>query len=180
MGYLEIIAVVFYFISVLLVGRQNIWSWPTAIIGVSAYLILFAQAGIFAQSGVQIIFLLQAIYGWWRWNKGNKDDGLKPTWLTNKQRILYLLGICALTTTLYYVLGDVSSYPLLDASSASLSLIANWLTAHKKYESWFLWAFTNIVLITIFALTGMYLSIAIYIIFLYLDYIGYKNWRKDL
>lgn len=181
MGYLEIIAVVFYFISVLLVGRENIWAWPTAIVGVSAYFLLFVQGGIFAQAGVQVIFLLQSIYGWWNWIYGKTGDSkLKPTWMSIKQRIYAVLGIVTTSGVLYLLLSGVSSYPILDASSASLSLVANWLTTKKKMESWYLWMFTNLVLITIFALTGMYLSIGIYIIFMYLDVVGIRNWKKEL
>ena len=43
---LELTAVIFGIVSVLLSVRQNIWSWPTAIINVALFFALFYKSGL--------------------------------------------------------------------------------------------------------------------------------------
>jgi nicotinamide mononucleotide transporter len=44
MDYYEIFAVVFGLVSVLLTVRENIWCWPTGIVSVSLYVVVFYNA----------------------------------------------------------------------------------------------------------------------------------------
>ena len=176
---MEIVAIIFYFISVYLTTKQNIWCWATGIVGVSLYLILFLQIGIIAQAVVQGIFIIQSIYGWWNWKQGKKES-LKPSWLSNKNRLFSGVILITIIGILYLALSNVNTtLPLLDAIASSCSLIANWLTTKKKIDSWYIWIFTNIVLISIFIMSKMYLSICLYIIFIGFDIKGIKDWRKN-
>ena len=51
----EILAVVFGIISVYLSTRENIWSWPTALINVGLYFVVFYEAKLYADMGLQVV-----------------------------------------------------------------------------------------------------------------------------
>src|SRR5688500_19924158 len=67
---LELVAVVFGIVSVYLSSRQNIWSWPTAIVNVSLYTVLFFREGLYSDTGLQVVYLVLSIYGWYQWLYG--------------------------------------------------------------------------------------------------------------
>ena len=54
---LEAFAAVFGVVSVFLSTRQIIWSWPTAIVNVGLYTIVFYQGRLYGQMGLQLVYL---------------------------------------------------------------------------------------------------------------------------
>jgi len=52
MNPIEIVAAVFGVISVFLSVKQNIWSWPTAIVNVGLYIIVFFESKLYADTGL--------------------------------------------------------------------------------------------------------------------------------
>ena len=70
---LEVVAAAFGVISVYLSTRQNIWSWPTAIVNVALYAVVFYQGRLYGQMGLQPIYLALSIYGWYEWLHGGEQ-----------------------------------------------------------------------------------------------------------
>src|SRR6266550_4872050 len=69
---LEFVAVVFGIISVLLSVRQNIWSWPTALVNVALFFALFFKSGLYSDMGLQVVYFILSLYGWYEWLYGGK------------------------------------------------------------------------------------------------------------
>ena len=72
MSPLELLAAVTGAISVWLSVRQNIWSWPTAIVNVVLYAVVFWDAKLYADMGLQVIYAALSIYGWYEWLYGGE------------------------------------------------------------------------------------------------------------
>ena len=53
-----------------LVARQNIWNWPVGIANNGFFLVLFVASGLYADAGLQVIYVVLAFYGWWAWQGG--------------------------------------------------------------------------------------------------------------
>src|SRR5262247_4037411 len=70
---LEFVAVSFGIVSVFLSVRENIWSWPTAIVNVSLYFLLFYRTGLYSDMGLQLVYLALSIYGWYQWLFGGAN-----------------------------------------------------------------------------------------------------------
>ena len=73
MSILEWIAAIAGAVSVYLSARENIWSWPTGIVNVGLYIIVFERTGLYSDMGLQIVFLILSIYGWYQWLYGGKN-----------------------------------------------------------------------------------------------------------
>ncbi len=67
---LEAVAVVFGIVSVYLSTRENIWSWPTALINVSLFTALFLESGLYSDTGLQVVYFVLSVYGWYEWLYG--------------------------------------------------------------------------------------------------------------
>lgn len=62
---IEIIAVVFSLLCVLLAIKKNVFNWPMGIVAVTAYFILFYNLKLYADMTLQLFFLFQGLYGWY-------------------------------------------------------------------------------------------------------------------
>ncbi|MEV6650734.1 nicotinamide riboside transporter PnuC [Streptomyces sp. NPDC051219] len=57
-------------LCVRLVARQHISNWPIGIANNAFFILLFTQAGLYADAGLQVVFITLAGYGWWTWTHG--------------------------------------------------------------------------------------------------------------
>ncbi len=181
MTLIEAIAVLFSLMCIILAVKKHVLNWPVGIIGVSAYLILFYRERLYADMILQIVFIIQGIYGWYNWqsNRQNEQD-LLVEFLSSKQRTICLLIIGVVSTTWFLFLRHYTnaSAPLADAFAATISLAANWLLARKIIESWLLWIIADLVYISLFWYKGLYLSSCIYVLFLFIALKGFTDWIK--
>ncbi|HEX5595536.1 MAG TPA: nicotinamide riboside transporter PnuC [Micromonosporaceae bacterium] len=63
-------------LCVLLVVRQHIANWPIGILNVLLLMVVFWSAGLYADSGLQIVYVVLGLYGWWHWTFGGADRTL--------------------------------------------------------------------------------------------------------
>ena len=63
MSTVEIVAAVLGATGVYLSVRQKIWSWPIGIAGVTLYVIVFYRARLYADMGLQVVYIVLSFYG---------------------------------------------------------------------------------------------------------------------
>lgn len=62
-------------LCVWLVARQHLWNWPVGIANNVFFFLLFATAGLYADSVLQLVYVALAAYGWWAWLHGGQARG---------------------------------------------------------------------------------------------------------
>jgi len=179
---LEVIAAAFGVISVYLSTRQNIWSWPTAIVNVALYTVVFYQGRLYGQMGLQPIYLALSVYGWYQWLHG----GEQHTELRVSRAGPRLLGVLAvLSLVLWLALAAVlrqtdAALPWLDALLTTTSLVAQWMMTRKILQNWLIWIAVDVVYVPMFVSQGLYATAVLYAAFLVLAVMGYVEWRRSL
>lgn len=180
---LEIFATIFTLTCVWLTVKRNIWCWPMGIIGVSAYFFVFIQNKLYADAGLQVIFLLQSIYGWYFWVYGKNEDieNVPIRRLTSKEQMITLLLIIVLVFTIGWLSATFTDTDVayLDAMVASISLIANLLLARKIIDNWPLWMFVDVFYVGLFIYKELYLTAGLYVVFFFMATTGLIQWRKE-
>lgn len=78
MAWMEVVAVVFGLICVWLTIRQNIWCWPTGLVQVALYIIIFYQVKLYSDLILHILYVGLQIYGWHHWLHGGKQRAKLP------------------------------------------------------------------------------------------------------
>lgn len=182
MSLLEITAVVFSFLCVVLAVRRNVWCWPVGIVGVLAYLILFYKVKLYADMGLQFVFLAQSVYGWVYWaRKDEYGEELPIRALSWRARGVVVATIVAMTFGLGTMLehSTDASLPYLDSLLASMSLFANGMQARKILDNWIIWITADVFFIGMFFYKGLLLSAGLYCIFLALSTRGFIKWYGD-
>lgn len=182
MSSLEVVAVLFGAISVFLSARQNIWSWPTAIVNVGLYIIIFGEARLYADTGLQVIYVVLNAYGWYHWLYGGKNRTELPVTRTPLRMWGVLTGIgvggsLLLGTILARFTPDPAPY--LDASTSTVSLIAQWMMTRKLLENWIIWVAVDVVYIGLYITRSLHLTAVLYLVFLILSVLGYIQWRRS-
>jgi nicotinamide mononucleotide transporter len=175
---MEFIAVLFSLISVYLTRKQNIWCWLFGLIGTICYFFIFKEDNAWANMTLQLIFLVQGVYGWYNWrNVDNREITRSDNMMLSIQLSLIMFGIAFL-----YALNGLYdlNLTLLDITTTIISVCALYLTANKKLESWGYWGVANIFYLLLFIQNGHWLSTGLYTIFLINAYFGYKEWKNNI
>ncbi|MBI1810180.1 MAG: nicotinamide mononucleotide transporter [Gemmatimonadetes bacterium] len=182
MNWLETTAVAFGIVSVFLSVRQNIWSWPTAIVNVLLYVLVFRDAKLYADMGLQVVYLALSVYGWYEWLYGGEHrTHLKVSRLTARTGIV-LAGIAvacvALLGTVLYRSTD-AALPYVDSATTSTSLVAQWMMTRKVMENWMVWMAVDVVYVGMFVFKHLYLTAGLYAVFFVLAAMGHREWKRS-
>ncbi|WP_192823349.1 nicotinamide riboside transporter PnuC [Rufibacter sp. LB8] len=168
-------------LCVWLAARQNVWTFPIALISAAFYVAVFFDALLFADMGLQVMFGVLNIYGWYLWLFKNGERVERPVTNTTKTQWLWLL---VLTPAFGFGLGrylDVTTsadIPYWDAGTTAVSLAAQWLMSRKKLENWLIWLVVDIIYVPLYLYKELYLTAVLYAIFVPLAWYGYRDWKK--
>lgn len=165
------------------VARQRLWNWPVGMANNLLFLALFTGYGLYADAGLQVVFLVLAAYGWWSWLRGGAGTDRLPVTRTTGAQWLGLLAAGVVGTALLHWLLDTqtaSTVPLPDAFTTVLSLLATWGQCRKKVECWYLWIAADLVYVPLYLYKELTLTAVLYVGFLGLCVLGLRSWRADL
>ena len=179
---IEILAVVFGIASVYLSTREHIWSWPTALVNVSLYFVVFLEAKLYADMGLQVVYFALSLYGWYEWLYGGEHrTELHVSRVTRPLAVrLALIGVASavIIGTLLARFTD-AAIPYLDSATTSTSLVAQWMMTRKILENWAVWVAVDVVYIGMFLFKELYLTAGLYAVFLVLAVMGFRQWKRS-
>lgn len=182
MNTLEWIAAIAGVVSVYLSARENIWSWPTGIVNVGLYIIVFRRAGLYSDTGLQVVYLVLSIYGWYEWLYGGKNRtelavsrATRRDWLVSVPLgFLFWIALGTYTARLQGV-----ALPYADSGLTTLSLIAQWMMTRKRLENWVLWIVADILYVPMYLYKRLPVTAALYFVFLALAAMGLQSWWRS-
>ena len=185
---IEIIAVVFGVLSVWYAHKENIWVFPFGIINVLIYIYICISAQLYANAGINVVYFLTNVYGWYNWSITNDEQGiLQISRNTNIQNLLWFLSAIILYGVIVWILHTVnqddplyldSILPWIDGMNTSFFLCATVLMTMKKIENWWFWIAGNVFSIPVYFSQGLYFTSLQYAIFLVIAVMGLREWNK--
>ena len=179
---LETIGVITGILCVYLAAKNNIWNWPIAIVSVGIYIVIFLEAKLYADTGLQVYFLAMNAYGWWFWSRKPADTPKVPVKRISKLEILLsLLGIALFTALIGFFLYHKTdaAFPFIDSFCTACSLVAQIFLARKVVENWLIWIFVDIIYVGVYLAKGLHLTAGMYALYIYIALMGYLAWRKE-
>jgi nicotinamide mononucleotide transporter len=181
MGGVEIAAASLGVVNVLLVIRRSTWNYPFGILMVALYFFVFWKAKLYSDALLQVFFVVIQLYGWWAWaHSRHVDHGVAVGWMSWRQRLPWLSATVvavALWGTGMSRFTDAAA-PFVDATTAGLSIAAQSLQSLRRAESWVLWIAVDVIAIGLFAWRGLFITSALYGLFLVLAIVGLFEWRR--
>jgi nicotinamide mononucleotide transporter len=169
-------------LNVWLATRESVLSWPTGIVNAAMYTVVFARAGLYSDTGLQVVYLLLSIYGWYAWMRGGPSNS--PLVVTRTPRHIAVL-VAALSAVAWLLLWLVTSripgvaLAPLDAALVAASLAAQFMMTRKYRECWLVWIVADIAYVAMFAWKGLVLTSILYAIFTLLAIKGHRDWTRS-
>ncbi|HXA17966.1 MAG TPA: nicotinamide riboside transporter PnuC [Thermoanaerobaculia bacterium] len=180
---LEIAAALFILVNVWLATKENIWTWPTGIVGVILYAIVNYKAGLYANAGLQVVYFVLSIMGWYEWLHGgvNKTE-LHVRRTTRRQWVGCTIASVVLWVALLALLRWThnAQQPILDAGTTALSLVGQWLMNEKLIENWWFWLVVDLAYVPIYLQSGNWLTAVLYAAFCILCIKGLIEWKRSM
>jgi len=179
----EIIAVVLAITYLVLAIRQNIWCWAAAAISTLIYLFIMFEAKLYMESALQLFYLAMAAYGWHQWRRvGGQGEVLQvSTW-----PVRYHLFAVATVLILVFVSGHFlteytqAALPHLDSLTTWGAIVATYMVARKILENWIYWFIIDAVSVGLYINRGLFLTSLLFVAYLVMIVIGYRNWRASM
>jgi nicotinamide mononucleotide transporter len=179
----EVTAVVLALVYLVLAIRENIACWFAAILSTSIYIVLMYQAGLYMESALQVFYIAMAIYGWYSWKHGEGPENRLPvsSWPLNRH-IAPLVLILLFTLASGFALTRYSNaaMPYLDSFTTWGAIVTTWMVARKIIQNWHYWFIIDSVSVYLYVSRGLWLTALLFVLYLVLIVIGYRQWRKSM
>ena len=133
--------------------------------------------------GLQVVYVIISIYGWYEWLYGGAN---RTELKVSRARPRLGAALLAIGVASTFLLGTFlhgatnAALPFLDSATTSTSLVAQWMMTKKLLENWLVWVAVDVVYIGMFIYKQLYVTSALYFIFLVLCIMGYRQWKATL
>lgn len=182
-NWLELIGVLTGFVCVYLNAVENIWGWPIAIVSCAIYIFVMLAARLYADVGLQVVYVGLNAYGWYQWLfGGNNHKALRVTRIRRYELLaLFPAGLVGTMAMYFYFSTQTdAAQPFWDSFCTAFSLVALYLQANKRLESWLLWILVDIIYVPLFFSRTLYPTAGLYVAYLILATAGFLLWRKSM
>lgn len=182
MNYLEILGTAVGIVYLWLEYRASVWLWAASIAMPVIYLWVYYDAGLYADLGISVYYILASVYGLICWLAGRHehDGGMMP--VTRTPRAAYVplaLTAVALWVLIGYVLNRYtdSTVPWADGFTTALSIVAMWMLARKYVEQWLVWIAADAACAILYAYKDLWFTAALYMAYAVIAVAGYRKWK---
>lgn len=196
MDYLEIIGTAVGLVYLWLEYRASIYLWLAGIVMPAIYIFVYYEAGLYADFGINIYYLIAAVYGWffWMWGRRKrrevrsldaesndtspKDLPIVRTPLKCYLPLLVVFVVAFIGIAQILIHYTDSNVPWLDSFTTALSIVGMWMLARKYLEQWFAWILVDIVCCGLYIYKDLYFTSALYGLYSIIAIFGYFKWKR--
>ena len=184
---LEVLGTIIGILYLWLEYRASIYLWIAGIIMPAIYLFVYYDAGLYADFGINIYYLLIALYGWMTWKYGKTSTSAKKevkelpiTHLPKQGWINVALAYVVFQFLIAWILIQYtdSNVPWMDAFTTALSIVGMWMLARKYLEQWWVWIVVDVVCVGLYIYKDLHFTAGLYALYAIIAIFGWLNWKK--
>lgn len=182
---LEIIAVIFGFLSVWYSKQENILVYPTGIVSTVIFVYLLWQWQLLGDMMINFYYSTMSIYGWYVWTRKVDAIHFIPITRTTKKEhfwsIFIFIGTLLFTFGIYEYFDRWNSWTAyVDTVTTAIFFVGMWLMARKKLENWIYWIIGDIISVPLYLYKGLVFTSLQYFLFTIIAFYGYRTWKRSL
>ena len=168
--------------EVLLARVNNIWLYPAGILGTALSILLLMEAQLFAESLLNVYYIVMSVYGWVYWVKKRDQPPVRVTWSTKTEWIISLAISLGGWAVLYFLLRyfTPSNVPLWDAFVSSTAWAGMWLLARRKIENWIFLNISNLFAVPLLFYKKLPMFAVLTIFLFIVACFGYFDWKRKV
>ena len=156
-------------------------AWIVSCVAIVINLILYGYEGLYADTGLEIFYLLTTIYGLIAWSDKNLEFTQQAIFTLSYRNKLITI---AATLLIYLVLTKLlysyenETIKNLDALTTALSLVAQYLMCKRYIETWILWFITDSLYVFMYHQKFLVYHEILMLIYVILAVAGYLRWHN--
>jgi len=182
---LEIIAVIFGFLSVWFSKENKIWVFPTGMISTSIFVYLLLKWELLGDMMINAYYFAMSIYGWYIWTRKIDETTVTPISRINskekKNAIILFITTLVFVFIIYKTFDKWTSWvAYADTITTAIFFVGMWLMAKRKIENWIFWILGNIISVPLYLYKGLAFTSLQYLGFTFIAIFGYIAWKKSL
>lgn len=164
--------------------RASMHVWVCGIIMPAISLFVYWNAGLYADFGINIYYLLAAVYGWWVWRFAKVENAVELP-ITHTPRAVWPV-LAGTTMLVFWAIGEIlvrftdSTVPWWDSFTTALSIVGMIMLARKWVEQWVVWIVVDAVCCGLYIYKGIYFYSALYGAYTIIALFGYRAWKQKM
>ena len=182
---LEIVAVIFGFLSVWFSKQNKIWVFPTGMISTSIFVYLLLKWSLLGDMMINGYYFIMSVYGWYVWTRKIDDTQVTPISKINFKEKKISVAIFFATLLFVFIIyktfdkwSDWVAYA--DTITTAIFFVGMWLMAKRKIENWIFWIIGDIISVPLYLYKGFTFTSFQYLGFTFIAIFGYLAWKKNL
>ena len=182
---LEIVAVIFGFLSVWFSKQNKIWVFPTGMISTLIFVYLLFKWELLGDMLINGYYFIMSIYGWYIWTRKVDKTHVNQISITTfkEKKISIVLFIAALLFVfiVYQKFDKWTSWvAYIDTITTAIFFVGMWLMAKRKIENWIFWIVGDLISVPLYLYKGFTFTSFQYFGFTFIAIFGYLAWKKNL
>ena len=154
---------------------RTVSNFPVGIANSVFFLVLFLSARLYADSGLQVVYIVLGFTGWWQWLHGGAGREPARRWHDPGWRLLAgcALFVTAATWGLTAAAGLGERHRAVLGRADDRGLAGRAVPAERKrIENWAFWIVADIVYVPLYTVKRLDLTAIVYVLFLALCLAG--------
>ncbi|WP_223032607.1 nicotinamide riboside transporter PnuC [Hanstruepera marina] len=182
---LEIVAVVFGFLSVWYSKQNKVWVFPTGMISTMIFVYLLLKWELLGDMMINGYYFIMSIYGWYVWTRKVDATHVTPISKTTKKENIMSAAIFLATLVFVFMVYQTfdkwtSWVAYIDTLTTAIFFVGMWLMARRKIENWIFWIVGDIISVPLYFYKGFTFTSLQYLGFTVIAIFGYLAWKKSL
>ena len=182
---LEIVAVIFGFLSVWLSKQNKIWVFPTGMISTLIFVYLLFKWELLGDMLINGYYFIMSIYGWYIWtrkvDKTHVNQISTTTFKEKKISIVLFIAALLFVFIIYQKFDKWTSWvAYIDTITTAIFFVGMWLMAKRKIENWIFWIIGDLISVPLYLYKGFTFTSFQYFGFTFIAIFGYLAWKKNL
>lgn len=182
---LEIVAVIFGFLSVWFSKQNNVLVFPTGMISTSIFVYLLLKWELLGDMMINGYYFAMSVYGWYIWTRKIDATNVTPISTTTHKEKLISIGIFVTTLGFVYIVYQsfdkwTSWVAYVDTLTTAIFFVGMWLMARRKIENWLFWIIGDVISVPLYMYKGFTFTSFQYLGFTIIAIYGYLAWKKHL
>jgi nicotinamide mononucleotide transporter len=182
---LEIVAVIFGFLSVWFSKQNKIWVFPTGMISTLIFVYLLFKWELLGDMLINGYYFIMSIYGWYIWtrkvDKTHVNQISTTTFKEKKISIVLFIAALLFVFIIYQKFDKWTSWvAYIDTITTAIFFVGMWLMAKRKIENWIFWIIGDLISVPLYLYKGFTFTSFQYFGFTFIAIFGYLAWKKNL
>ena len=179
---LELVAVIFAIVYLLLAVNTNILCWLAAGISALFFLYIFWGAKLYMESALQVYYFVMAVFGWYQWKLPSDTSATLSISMWSMQQHAGAVALIVFFTCISGHLlnsGTDAQLPYMDSLTTWGSVVTTFMVVRKILENWIYWLVIDLVSIYLYLDRELYFTAILFAVYIVIIFFGWFSWLKS-